>query len=159
MSCSSIFAYGTLKKEQLRGSMWPRRPLRIEPAIAQGQLWDLGSYPGLTPGDDRILGELWTFAHCDIEPTLETLDSIEGYDATTDSGLYLRRIIEIELYREHKQTNSTIECYSYLIPDIRRWTGARRIEPWLVFNSSSKLAAWPDAQSRVPRSLEDEGDM
>jgi len=136
--------------------MWPRRPLRIEPAIAQGQLWDLGSYPGLTPGDDWILGELWSFDPCDIEPTLETLDRIEGYDAARDSGLYLRRMIDIILISNHKQNNSAIQCYSYLIPDIQNWSGARRIEPWLISNVPFQLAAWPDARSKVPRSLEEE---
>ena len=42
-----IFVYGTLKKNQLRGSLWPRPPIALGPAITLGELWDLGSYPGL----------------------------------------------------------------------------------------------------------------
>lgn len=150
MNRLSVFVYGTLKKDQLRGSMWPRRPLSIHPAIATGQLWDLGSYPGIYDGDDRILGELWTFAREDLQPTLDVLDGIEGYDPSSDSGLYLRRVIEVR--SNHEQ----IEAFAYFISDIRKWPGARRILPWSESPWGEQVALWPDSQARVPIDESDE---
>jgi|GEM_PF-687053 len=104
MDCHRIFAYGTLKSDQLRGSMWPRRPIRIEPAITTGELWDLGSYPGLSVGSELILGEVWTFFHEDMDTTLDVLDGIEGYDPSGDCGMYLRRQIDVQILDAKKQT-------------------------------------------------------
>ena len=153
MNCSSVFVYGTLKKDQLRGSLWPRRPICIEPAIAQGFLWDLGTYPGLIAGDDSILGEIWTFEPFDIIQTLKALDAIEGYDPISDKGLYLRRKIDVQLLSRDEKQNPTRQCFTYIIPDIKDWPRARRIKPWIEHDPHTTFAAWPDHQSRVPRSL------
>lgn len=155
MECLSVFAYGTLKKEQLRGSMWPRKPVRIEPAVAQGQLFDLGFYPGLCHGRDWVLGELWTFVQQDIRMTLEVLDEIEGYDPVRDRGLYLRRKIQLCVGLEYSKQR-TQESYTYLVPDICLWPQARRIDPWLETAWPGKLAVWPDAHARVPKDISEE---
>jgi len=150
MSISSIFVYGTLKHDQLRGAMWPKRPLSIEPAIALGQLWDLGSYPGLCSGNDSILGELWTFDSNDIPATLDILDGIEGYDPSSDSGLYLRKVIQV--LSKDRQT----QAFAYLIEDIGKWPKARRIFPWSDSSSGEQVAFWPDSLARVPEHESDE---
>jgi len=150
MSISSIFVYGTLKHDQLRGAMWPKRPLSIEPAIALGQLWDLGSYPGLCSGNDSILGELWTFDSNDIPATLDILDGIEGYDPSSDSGLYLRKVIQV--LSKDRQT----QAFAYLIEDIGKWHKARRIFPWSDSPSGEQVAYWPDSLARVPEHESDE---
>ena len=164
MGCSSVFAYGTLKQDQLRASMWPKRPIRIEPAVVNGELWDLGSYPGLCAGSDSVLGELWTFADRDIAETLEVLDGIEGYDFRSDRGLYLRREIDVRVVIDRSPCEKPQKAYGYLIPDIGMWPRARRIEPWWTWESKpreskpreSKLAVWPDQESYVPSQLSDE---
>jgi gamma-glutamylcyclotransferase (GGCT)/AIG2-like uncharacterized protein YtfP len=159
VGCSSVFAYGTLKQDQLRGSMWPKRPIRIEPAVVNGELWDLGSYPGLCAGSDSVLGELWTFADRDIAKTLEVLDGIEGYDFRSDRGLYLRREIDVRVVIDRSPCEKPQKAYGYLIPDIGMWPRARRIEPWWTWESKpreSKLAVWPDQESYVPSQLSDE---
>ena len=150
MNISNFFVYGTLKHDQLRGSMWPKRPLSIQPAIATGQLWDLGSYPALCVGNDLVLGELWTFDPEDVLPTLEILDGIEGYDSATDQGQYLRKVIEVRSNREQTQ------AFAYLIPDIRKWPNARRILPWCDSPWGDQAALWPDALARVPKHASDE---
>jgi gamma-glutamylcyclotransferase (GGCT)/AIG2-like uncharacterized protein YtfP len=157
VECFSVFAYGTLKKEQLRGSMWPKSPLRIELAIARGELFDLGVYPGLSRGNDEVLGELWTFDPQDIPMTLGVLDEIEGYDALRDRGLYLRRRIQVIVGWEI-DAPKTKECYVYLVPDVGEWPQARRIVPWLETPWPRKLAVWPDGHSRVPRDISEEED-
>jgi gamma-glutamylcyclotransferase (GGCT)/AIG2-like uncharacterized protein YtfP len=76
-----LFAYGTLRRDAAR---------RIHPALSphvrflgeakvQGQLFDLGTYPGMTPGatDAWVLGELYEIpSNC--ETVLSELDACEG---------------------------------------------------------------------------------
>jgi gamma-glutamylcyclotransferase (GGCT)/AIG2-like uncharacterized protein YtfP len=69
-----VFVYGTLKRGQVRERSWPRQPLAVEPAWTLGRLFDLGPYPGLLAGTDRVLGELWRFAAEDLPETLRVLD-------------------------------------------------------------------------------------
>lgn len=167
----SVFAYGTLKSDQLRASMWPRRPERIEAAITRGLLWDLGSYPGLclpdnpqdpeamgTQGlsDNWVLGELWTFKPEDLPKTFEVLDQIEGYDASSDSGLYLRREIDVRILAGPQQSRVLTRSWVYVIPDLRTWPQARRIQAWEHSTLGSTLARWPDAHARVPRHISQE---
>jgi len=75
-----IFVYGTLQFGEERAHHWPRQPLKIEPAETRGRLYDLGLYPALMPGDDRVVGELWHLATSDIEMTCRVLDAVEGYN-------------------------------------------------------------------------------
>ena len=70
-SLNSIFVYGTLKRGQLRESLWPCKPLMVQDAWTLGSLWDLGNYPGLESGHDPILGEIWILNHHDMEPTFK----------------------------------------------------------------------------------------
>jgi gamma-glutamylcyclotransferase (GGCT)/AIG2-like uncharacterized protein YtfP len=122
----------------------------IQPAIATGQLWDLGSYPGLCHGSDWILGEVWTFADEDVVPTLEILDGIEGYDPSSDTGLYLRRRIEV------RSNHQPIEAFAYQVSDLGKWPRARRILPWSVSPWGEQVALWPDSLARVPKLESDE---
>ncbi len=90
-SIHAVFVYGTLKRGELRGRCWPCKPLAIDWAIVEGELRDLGEYPGLIDGGDSILGELWIFDPEHIAPTLAALDEIECY-GQDDVDLYIRRI-------------------------------------------------------------------
>jgi len=74
-----FFVYGTLMQNGCRAGQWPHAPLKIEPAEAPGFLYNLGSYPGLTAGDDIIAGELWHIAPEHVSATLTVLDAIEGF--------------------------------------------------------------------------------
>lgn len=78
-NATAIFVYGTLKRGELRERMWPRPAIRVVAAETLGTLYDLGAYPGLRPGKDRVRGELWFIAAADLEVTLRVLDGIEGY--------------------------------------------------------------------------------
>ena len=110
MMVNSLFVYGTLKQHQLRGRLWPHPPLAIETAVTRGELYDLGSYPGIAAGSDWVLGELWTLHPQHMPATLQTLDSIEGYDPRTDSGPYLRRTIEVHHIADNQSADS---CTAY----------------------------------------------
>lgn len=90
-----IFVYGTLQRGECREGCWPHLPQRVEWAEIRGRLLDLGPYPALVSGDDRIRGELWTIAAEHLEETLGVLDRIEG--CVGDAGdEYVRDVIECE---------------------------------------------------------------
>jgi gamma-glutamylcyclotransferase (GGCT)/AIG2-like uncharacterized protein YtfP len=120
---SSVFVYGTLKRGELRGSAWPRRPVRVASAVVEGTLYDLGRYPTLVAGKDCVRGELWTFARDDLPPTLEALDAIEGY-ANSPCDLYVRRIVTCE-----DDDGSDIPAWTYLFARTEWLDAARRILP------------------------------
>ena len=76
--------------------MWPRTPLVVEEAWVRGELYDAGAYPALVNGDDKVLGELWTFPKRDFEAIARTLDEIEEYRPNDPYSLYNREQIECE---------------------------------------------------------------
>jgi gamma-glutamylcyclotransferase (GGCT)/AIG2-like uncharacterized protein YtfP len=153
---TSIFVYGTLKRGYLRGNMWPTPALNIQPALARGALFDLGPYPGMTEGDDWVFGELRTLAPEDLEQTLCTLDGIEGYDTSTDSGLYVRRTIDVQLDNLGKSmAGEILQAFTYRIADPLQVARGRRIKPTMEW-AGLRVAQWPDAMARVPLRLEDE---
>jgi|688.fasta_scaffold784007_1 gamma-glutamylcyclotransferase (GGCT)/AIG2-like uncharacterized protein YtfP len=175
---AKLFVYGTLKRGQLRGAMWPRAAVSICSAVVRGELWDLGSYPGLTIGTDWCLGELWSIAIDDLSVTLSVLDEIEGYCEEADSGLYLRRTIPV-WYADslssgisssgisHSGISSAgsgiaCEAQTYLYEHPSRLRTARKIQPWMqcpfAIPGDSLVACWPDSSSRVPLWVGDEVD-
>lgn len=79
-----VFVYGTLKRGQCREDCWPVTPVYVESAWALGSLWDLGPYPALLRGHDRVKGELWSFELGDVPHVLAVLDQIE---VTNQPGL------------------------------------------------------------------------
>lgn len=158
-----IFVYGTLKKNQLRGSLWPRPPVSVGPAVTLGALWDLGSYPGLHPGSDWVLGELWIFPPNDIEETFRVLDEIEEYDPKEDRGLYLRRQIDVRGVDAQDRLRPIQKAFTYLMPQVAQIHRIRRIEPWKKLRWTSEdvqmdalVACWPDNGSFVPRDATEE---
>ena len=131
-----IFVYGTLKTGQLREDCWPHHPLVIEKATVRGQLYDLGSYPALRPGDDIIEGEAWKLAELDLPETLSVLDEIEGfYDSPRD--LYKRVTIECELIGDQCGEHAAcVTAFTYHFSTTL--DEARRIQP-----SDDGLCRWP----------------
>ena len=101
MTLASVFVYGTLKRGQLRESMWPRQPRSVTEALVRGNLYDLGPYPALLPPEvdstgDTIEGEVWTFESLDLPEVLRVLDEIECYDQPGEPSLYIRAEITYE---------------------------------------------------------------
>ena len=126
-----VFVYGTLKRGQLRQHSWPRKPRQIEPAWTFGRLYDLGPYPALVEGTDRVLGELWQFAPEDLLETLRVLDDIEGFHGLPDD-LYSR--VEIEC------TTAAGECVRALA-----YRFARPLPPKarLITAVTNGICQWP----------------
>ena len=149
----AFFVYGTLKKSQLRGGLWPRKPSQIRSAVIQADLFDLGPYPAAVQGSGWILGEIWHFEPGDMEVTLLTLDQIEGYDPRDSYNEYVREIVVAEWVDGNKAT--TCNAFAYFNAQAKRLETARQIKPILkVFGRTA--AAWPDASARVPASFSEE---
>ncbi len=91
-----VFVYGTLRPG---GAAFGRIALfvkKIERAILEGaDLYDLGTYPMALPGNGSMIGELLTLHSETYAYALHRLDRYEGYDATRDDGLYLRRRVTV----------------------------------------------------------------
>jgi gamma-glutamylcyclotransferase (GGCT)/AIG2-like uncharacterized protein YtfP len=73
-----VFVYGTLKRGQCREHCWPIAPAVTRAAWTFGRLFDLGAYPAMLPGKERIAGECWSFLEGQLPSVLLVLDRIEG---------------------------------------------------------------------------------
>lgn len=63
------------------------------PCVIAGRLVDLGAYPGLVRGSDRVVGEFYDLVDA---RAIETLDAFEDFDPTAPStSLYLRCFVEL----------------------------------------------------------------
>ena len=88
-----LFVYGTLRSNQpnaprLGGST----PLGW--ATTNGQLLDLGDYPGLIEGDGKVVGELFLLPVA----ALDRIDDLEGFDlADPEGSLFVRELREVQL--------------------------------------------------------------
>jgi gamma-glutamylcyclotransferase (GGCT)/AIG2-like uncharacterized protein YtfP len=120
-----LFVYGTLMSGHLRAQAWPHRPASITPAWTRGELYDLGPYPALVSGSDRIRGEIWAFPpdSADWLATLATLDALEGHHGGPDD-LYGRALVPCFPLAELRPASPTVavDCYAY------RYLGQTRAE-------------------------------
>lgn len=117
-----FFVYGTLKRGEIRESMWPRPAAHVEPATTCGRLFDLGPYPALLDGDGEIAGELWHVSPADFRVTLATLDRIECY-GVDEVDLYVRRIVTC-------RTQSGLRrAYAYFLADARSVEHLAEVRP------------------------------
>ena len=129
-----IFVYGTLQLGRERHEAWPCEPVRIEPATTVGRLYDLGAYPGLVEGHDKIQGEIWHLRAEDLAMTLKCLDEIEGF-AQGGPDLFVRRVVDcITLERR------VVRAFSYFFNQLNAFPDAR-----IVNADSSGLTRWQRA--------------
>ncbi|MBW3598682.1 MAG: gamma-glutamylcyclotransferase [Planctomycetes bacterium] len=111
MKPAKFFVYGTLQCGEPRAKFWPRSPLRVEPAFVLATMHDLGPYPAIVEGADRVRGELWTIAAEDVEATLAALDAVEGYNQG-GADWYIRRLVPC-----HTFDGARHEAYAYFWAD------------------------------------------
>ncbi|MEM9177466.1 MAG: gamma-glutamylcyclotransferase family protein [Myxococcota bacterium] len=100
----------------------------VGPCVLEGELYDLGDWPGMRPGSSRVVGEIHALLDADV---LSLLDAFEDYDPADPRGsLYLR-----ERVRLVEPAGTTVWTYVYnRVPDAsaripggdwRRWLGER----------------------------------
>lgn len=131
-----VFVYGTLKTGQCRERCWPHDPIEIVSAMVYGELYDLGDYPAMLPGADRVSGELWIFQPEHLAATLAVLDEIEDFRQRPDD---LYRRVRIPTWVEENTLPVTALTYLYWQPHHLR--ESQRIQP----ASSGDACSWPRA--------------
>jgi gamma-glutamylcyclotransferase (GGCT)/AIG2-like uncharacterized protein YtfP len=132
-----MFVYGTLKRGQCRERCWPRAPRSVLPATIAGRLYDLGPYPALGPGEDKIVGELWQFHADDMPETLAVLDEVEGYSQLGDD--YYRRIAVVCcVVGKNGQNDEEAIAFTYEFADLGQLADRSIVEP-----GADGLCRWP----------------
>lgn len=117
---TNIFVYGTLQRGEEREACWPHAPLAVIAAETLGELYDLGPYPALITGDDRVAGELWRLRPEDVAHTLQVLDEIECF-GQGGVDLYVRRIVRCQT------SHGEEEAYTYFLADEEHARGRRQV--------------------------------
>jgi gamma-glutamylcyclotransferase (GGCT)/AIG2-like uncharacterized protein YtfP len=138
-SLANIFVYGTLKKGQCREQCWPLSPLSTRAAWTFGQLYDLGEYPAMLPGNERVAGQVWSYHKSDLQRVLGVLDRIEGTNQPGCVNEYDR--VEILVTVRGSDTAFPALAYVYARPSLlERY--ARRMSRSLDLQEGSYLI-WP----------------
>jgi gamma-glutamylcyclotransferase (GGCT)/AIG2-like uncharacterized protein YtfP len=128
----AVFVYGTLKRGQCRGGLWPAEPVLVRDAWIRGDLFGRHDYPALTAGQNRVIGELWSFRPEDIDRVLRTVDEIEGTNQPGQPDLYARVPVETwdldrrqlsQAYTYRYATNPVDDGFVMLHPDEEGWVG------------------------------------
>lgn len=119
----TIFVYGTLQQGEERAPLWPRSPKSITPATVAAELYDLGPYPAIVTGSDKVGGEVWQLAPHDMAITLETLDEIECF-GQEGVDLYVRKVVNCLC-----ENGETIKAYTYFLADEQFARRQRRVMP------------------------------
>ena len=84
-----IFVYGTLKQGfSNHHRIFGGYDIKITPAFTYGKLYDLGWYPAMTKGSEKVYGELVEF---DNPKILQRVDYLEGYKGENHSNNYYER--------------------------------------------------------------------
>lgn len=104
-----------------------------------GLLYDLGEYPAMLAGHDRVAGEVWTFRGRDLPRVLEILDRIEGTNQPGQTNEYDR--VEISVRIQGTSGEVTAQTYVYSRPgELERY--GRRVGESLEL-SGARYVIWP----------------
>jgi gamma-glutamylcyclotransferase (GGCT)/AIG2-like uncharacterized protein YtfP len=126
----AVFVYGTLKQGQCRARHWPVPPISILRAWTRGTLFDRHDYPAMTPGDDRVLGELWSFRPDDMPAVVRVLDEVEGANQPGQPDLYRRVIVQAwsleddssrQAFAFHYAVDPQLDGFTPMTPDPGGW--------------------------------------
>lgn len=134
-----IFVYGTLKSGQVRESCWPAKPSRVCNAWTLGKLFDIGPYPALAKGQDRVAGELWTFPSEVAPNVFDVLDEIEGTNQPGVPNEYDRVIQTV-----HRLNGDACQASLYRFSTPERLKQTMYVRPSREIDGH-KYAAWPPA--------------
>ncbi len=119
-----FFVYGTLKRGECREKCWPRPPAHIEPAWTLGTLFDTGPYPALRPGDDPVLGEVWSFNPDDFAAVASEIDEVEDYQEGRSNNLYTRQLVPCQTLNGH-----TLTAFTYIYAQMNALPTFTRLTP------------------------------
>ena len=133
-----IFVYGTLKTGQCRERLWPCSPTEFRRAWTLGKLYDLGPYPAMILGSDRIAGQVWAIRDEDMEQTCKVLDEIEGTNQAGCANLYDRVQVDVVLLDSGERLRAS--TYIYAKPE--QLANSQVAAPSLMLNQQA-YCIWP----------------
>ncbi len=137
-----VFVYGTLKRGECREICWPSAPAMIRPAWTTGALYDIGPYPALVAGSDRVLGELWSFPDEELPRVLAVLDAIEGTNQPGQHNEYNREVATVTLVDLSPSSQpQTLQASIYRYARIGLLSASQRLEPTLEL-ANLRFAVW-----------------
>ncbi|NDJ85138.1 MAG: gamma-glutamylcyclotransferase [Chloroflexi bacterium] len=92
-----FFFYGTLRRGQPNYALLRSNTSIEEPALApQMELYSLGNFPMMVPGDHTVRGELVTLEHRIYDQLKERIDYLEGFRPfVAGECLYQRNLIQV----------------------------------------------------------------
>jgi len=115
-----IFVYGTLKQGfGNHHRVFGGYDIKITPAFTKGKLYDLGWYPAMTVGTDKVFGELIEFDNPDI---LKRVDYLEGFKGVNHPHNYYERQ-EVDVF----VGDDMVKGWVYFLSDeqVERYNGNR----------------------------------
>jgi gamma-glutamylcyclotransferase (GGCT)/AIG2-like uncharacterized protein YtfP len=130
MTTCYLFVYGTLRPDadHPMARFLAARSRPLGPATVAGRLYDLGRYPALTEGGERVHG--WLCELLDADATLPALDRYEGVATEGTAGLFERTRAPVTL-----ATGEVVEAFVYFyrgpVSDQQRVPGG----DWLAHRS------------------------
>ncbi len=122
-----VFVYGTLRSGDCRHGIPSLIDVLHEEAYLKDfKMLNLGGFPGITPGEGRVRGEVHEFTG------FVELDRIEGCHKNSENSLYLRKEVEVEL-----PDGNTVRAWAYIFNG-----GDRLVDPEFIANGD-----WLNPQS------------
>lgn len=93
MEVDKVFVYGTLRMGDFRGgTLSGCEQVFKECFVDSFQMLQIGGFPGIVPGEGRVLGEVYKID----EKILHTLDCIEGFSGeVNDHNLFNRVVVDV----------------------------------------------------------------
>lgn len=94
-----IVVYGTLRQGERANDIIRKSAKFINTIVVNGQLYDLGAYPGakhIDSSDSSFVAELWEMDTDKQLELLARLDNYEGYHKDSADSLYVRKVTWID---------------------------------------------------------------
>ena len=113
-----LFVYGTLKFGEINHNrIFSGYDIKITPAWTYGKLYDLGYFPALTDGNNKVYGELIEFDNPEI---LQRVDYLEGFRGDNHPhNYYERRMVDVFV------GGNKVKAWVYVLSDeqVKRYDG------------------------------------
>ena len=113
-----LFVYGSLKFGEINHDrIFGSFDIKITPAWTYGELYDLGYFPAMTEGENKVYGELIEFDNPEI---LQRVDYLEGFRGDNHPhNYYERRMVDVFV------GGNKVKAWVYVLSDeqVKRYDG------------------------------------
>lgn len=128
MKKTNVFVYGTLLKGRSNHRLIADCELLGRGTVTGFEMYDLGYYPAIVPGEGSVLGEVYSVDN----ETLKKLDFFEG-----SGELYIRKTVRVSMEKD----DADAEVYVYLT-ELERDRESRIWEYQQPYGSSDAEHVW-----------------